>query len=1142
MNIKNLTILTIASLATLITLLSALVYQSQEIQREIIEKERRQFTSLELANELFQSSEDLTRMARTYIVTGDPVYKTYFYQIVAIRNGQLPRPHDFSTTYWHLEGIGKLPAGPPARAIALINLMRQEGFSSEELGLLGESQLNSDRLIALEQQAFAAVEGWFDNGHGEYTVAGAPDKDLAQSLLWNEEYIGEKAKIMLPLKKFQVLLHERIQTELNTAQAELEVLILAESAIILLILLNISISTFYTKRYILNPLQDLTKETKAIANGFYSARCHIAGSNELTELGADFNRMATAVQRAISLHEQTESLLQQNETRLKEAQQIAQIGNWELDLVSGKLHWSDEIFTIFEIDKTKFESLYDAFLKAIHPEDRDKVNQAYTRSLETREPYEIRHRILMPDDRTKWVNEQCTTFYDIQGKPIRSVGIVQDITERIRTEEMIALYASVFERSGEAIVITDEKNKILATNDAFHNLTGFSQQEALGQSIYTLVSEKSATEENQLIWRNLIENNFWQGEMSHLHKDGSAYTAWISITAIRNTENTITNYIASFTNINEHKAALNRIHHLAHHDMLTGLPNRFTLSEHLKQAINSAQRYKEKVSVMFIDLDRFKIINDTLGHHIGDLLLIEVSHRLKACVRSNDIVARLGGDEFVIALIDLKKIDVISLTEAISFIADKILHALGQPYLLKGHEVRSSPSIGIALFPDNGMNVEDIMKNADIAMYHAKSKGRNNYQFFEPSMNQAYLEKLELERDIRVALEREEFVLHYQPKIDARSLQVSGVEALVCWQHPKKGLISPLTFIPVAENSGLILPLGEWVIKSACKQLKQWHNQGMTNLQMSINLSQRQFHGQSLSSFITSIIKMENINPAKLEFEITESMVMDDPLKTIEKLKALRRLGVHLALDDFGTGYSSMSYLKQMPVNCLKLDRSYVNDIETNAGDAAICAATISLAHDLGLDVVAEGVETRKQYEYLRMLGCDKLQGYFFSEPLPADELEAFFKAQNLERFSPINSIHSVDILVIDDDDWACEFQKHILESLGHKPTTLLDPIKGLELLRNNPYFFKLIILDMLMPKMSGVELIKHIREINAEVPIIVATSYKQDAMRKTLRSLEKDCNLLFGINYFILEKPLMPDSVKALVIKTTEACLPKEL
>lgn len=1121
MSFKNITIISSAVLIVLVMLLLTAVYQAREIQQRILESEQRQFNSTKLAHELFQSSEDLTRMARAYAVTGDPVYKAYFYKILAIRNGQLPRPYDFSVTYWHLEGIGKLATENTGKTTnALIDLMRREGLSIEELKLLHESQSRSDRLVALEQRAFAAIEGWLDNGHGEFTVKGEPDKELAQSLLWSEEYIDEKAKIMLPLKRFWTLLHDRRQAELDDAQNQLTLMILFEAAITLLILLILVSKIFYTRRYVLDPLDDLTKETNAIANGLYSARCKIIGNNELAKLGIDFNRMAHAIQHTLSLHEQTEHLLRQNESRLKEAQEIAQIGNWELDLVDGTLYWSDEIFIIFEIDKSIFDASYDAFLKAIHPEDREKVDQAYTHSLKTREPYEIKHRLLFPTGSIKWVNERCITYYDDDGKPIRSVGTVQDITEHIKKEETLRLYASVFERSGEAIIITNEKNEIIATNEAFHKLTGFNQQEALGKNPYTLVAAQSTSASNQFIWRDLAENSFWQGEMSSRHKDGHTYTAWLYITAVRDVDNKIINYIASFADITEHKAALDRIQHLAHHDMLTDLPNRLSLIERLKQAVNTAQRNKEIIGIMFIDLDRFKIINDTLGHHIGDLLLVEVSQRLKACVRNNDIVARLGGDEFVVALLELKNID------ATFPIADKILSTVGEPYVLEGHQIHSSPSIGIAFYPDNGNDISSVMKNADIAMYHAKSKGRNNYQFFESSMNQENFERLELEHDMRLALEREEFILHYQPKIDAGSLQVVGVEALIRWQHPKKGLIPPNQFIPMAEISGLMLPLGEWVIKTACRQLKHWHNQGLSNLQMSINLSQRQFHRPNLASFISDTIQQENINPAKLEFEITESMAMDDPQKTIESLEVLRRIGIHFALDDFGTGYSSMSHLKLMPISCLKLDRSYVKDIEINPSDAAICAATISLAHDLGLEVVAEGVETERQYEYLRTLGCDKFQGYFFSKPLIAEEIEVFIEACHLKQFSSINSITSASILVIDDDDWTCEFLKHTLESLNHQPTTILDPLKALELLRKNPFSFNLIMLDMLMPKMSGMDTIKEIREINFDIPIIIVTSYKADAVKKTLRSLEKDCNLLFGINYFILEKPLTVDMI----------------
>ena len=1121
MSFKNITIISSALLIALVMLLLTAVYHAREIQQQILEKEQHQFNSTKLAYELFQSSEDLTRMARTYAVTGDPVYKAYFYKILEIRNGQMPRPYDFSATYWHLEGIGKLATEDTGETtIALIDLMRREGLSIEELKLLRESQSLSDRLVAVEQRAFAAIEGWFDNGYGEYTARGEPDRKLAQSLLWSEEYIDEKAKIMLPIKRFWTLLHDRTQAKLDDAQNQLTLLIAFEAAITLLILLILISTIYYIRRYVLNPLDNITKETNAIANGLYSARCKTIGNNELTRLVTDFNRMAHAVQHTISLHEQTSYLLQQNELRLKEAQKIAQIGNWQLDLSDGTLHWSDEIFVIFEIDKAIFGASYDAFLKATHPEDREKVDQAYTRSLETREPYEIKHRLLFPNGRTKWVNERCFTYYDDNGKPIRSIGTVQDITEHMKMENTLHLYASVFERSGEAIIITNDKNEILATNEAFHKLTGFSQQEAIGKNPYTLITAKSTAAGNLPIWRTLAENSFWQGEMLNLHKDGYTYTAWLSITAVLNAEKKITNYIASFTDISEHKAALDHIQHLAHHDLLTDLPNRLSLTERLKQAIDTAQRNKEIIGIMFIDLDRFKTINDTLGHHIGDLLLVEVSQRLKACVRSNDIVARLGGDEFVIALLELKNID------ATFPIADKILSTVGEPFVLEGHQIHSSPSIGIAFYPDNGNGIGDVMKNADIAMYHAKSKGRNNYQLFESSMNQENFERLELEYDMRIALERGEFILHYQPKIDARSLQVVGVEALVRWQHPKKGLIPPGQFIPLAEISGFMISLGEWVIKTACRQLKHWHNQGLSNLQMSINLSQRQINRPNLASFISDIIQQENINPAKLEFEITESMVMDDPQKTIESLEVLRRIGVFFALDDFGTGYSSISHLKLMPISCLKLDRSYVKDIETNPSDAAICASTISLAHDLGLEVVAEGVETERQYEYLKTLGCDKFQGYFFSKPLTAAEIEAFIKACDLKQFSSINSITSVNILVIDDDDWTCEFLKHTLESLNHQPTTILDPLKALELLRKNPFSFNLIMLDMLMPKMSGMDTIKEIREINFDIPIIIVTSYKADAVKKTLRELEKDCNLLFGINYFILEKPLTIDMI----------------
>ncbi len=565
-----------------------------------------------------------------------------------------------------------------------------------------------------------------------------------------------------------------------------------------------------------------------------------------------------------------------------------------------------------------------------------------------------------------------------------------DIVARKQAEAALQLYASVFEHSGEAIIITDARNSIIATNKAFQQLTGYSQDEVMGQNPSMLSSGKTDASVYQRMWDELSRKGFWQGELWDKRKDGRAYPKWLTITAVRNEKNEVTNYIASFSDITEHKAAADKISHLAHHDTLTDLPNRLTLVERLIQAINSAQRNNKRVAVMFIDLDRFKTINDTLGHHTGDMLLIQVAQRLKACVRNSDIVARLGGDEFVVALPELEN------NAPIFEMADKILRALGQPYSIEGSQLHSSPSIGIAMYPADGASVEEVMKHADVAMYHAKSRGRNNYQFFEPAMNKASMERLALENDMRIALDREEFVLHYQPKINIASGRVSGVEALVRWQHPKKGLVPPGMFIPIAEETGLMLPLGEWVIRTACRQLRLWQRQGMTDIQMSINLSPRQFRQKDLAQIVSAIVVIENVAPEMLEFEVTESMAMDNPQETIETMRMLCSLGVKLAIDDFGTGYSSLSYLKRFPMNTLKLDRSFVKDIETDPSDAAICSATIGLAHNLGLDVVAEGVETVAQYEYLKELGCDTIQGYYFSKPLPAKEAESYILAGNV--------------------------------------------------------------------------------------------------------------------------------------------------
>lgn len=1255
MSIKRFITLAIISISMLLLMLSVNIYQSREIQQEIIKKEQSRFNSLQLARELLQSSDDLTRMARAYAATGDSNYKDYFNRILAIRDGKIPRPFIDSSTYWHLEGIGIISNTYTGETISLLDLMHREGLTAEESSLIQEAKLNSDKLVSIEQQAFKII----DDSVNKNIVPNQSDLNLAQTLLWGKEYIEEKAKIMQPIRQFIETLKERTQKELDSTQNKLSRNLQQEFIIFMLLLLNSAAIIAYTWRFVLRPIQHLTQGTEAIANGDYATRCTVTGSNEISSLSNFFNQMALSIEKVISQHQQTIDQLHTSEARLLEAERQARIGYWEYNLLEKELLWSNQAIHIVELDTENTHPSYEDFLNIIHPDDQSKVSQLYQSSIKNHQPYEINHRLLMPDGRIKWICQRGTTLVDNKSKPNRILVTIQEISkqkemelfldyqihimnERIKelrclnqlsdlsrdsdltlkqflesaiqllppawshpdqvsasitygdlryqtteileetpytmdvpiviegvhhgkievshkaiasntnpflteeyrlldtftqqlsqtldkkiAEDKIKLYASVFERSGEAIAIGNHDGNIIVVNQAFYQLTRLKSKRILGKSYRSLIAKYISPEQQQAIADDLEATGSWRGEIKfHLSKKHTVI-AWASIIAIRNQFNEVGNYIITLSDITDYKNAMEHIEHLARCDALTNLPNRFTCIERLQQAINSAQRKKEKIAVMFIDLDRFKLINDTLGHAIGDMLLVEVARRLKSSVRNSDIVARLGGDEFVVVLPEQ------GTTDTVFRVADKILRNLGQSYQLQNHEIFSSPSIGIAFFPDDGENVEEVMKNADVAMYHAKSEGRNNYQFFTPSMNQANLERLELENDIRAALEKEQFMLHFQPKIDADTLWVVGVEALVRWQHPTKGLIPPGQFIPLAEESGLMLPLGEWILRAACRQLGQWHRQGISGLQISVNLSQRQFRQANLCSMIASIVAQEGFDPKFLELEITESMVMENPAKTIESMRELRNIGIKLSLDDFGTGYASLNYLKQFPINCIKLDRSYVKDIATDPHDAAICAATISLANSLGLEVVAEGVETAKQYEYLKRLGCKKIQGYYFCKPLPEAEVIAYIESSHSKDHSQITASYLLNILIIDDDEFTCTFHKQLLENIGHRPIAVSNPTDGLALIRNNPPdFFNLIMLDMLMPEMSGVELIRRICQFDYKIPIAVVTSFKQDAARQALHELEQDYKLTYDIDYFIIEKPIIIDKLKELLRK----------
>jgi diguanylate cyclase (GGDEF)-like protein/PAS domain S-box-containing protein len=579
------------------------------------------------------------------------------------------------------------------------------------------------------------------------------------------------------------------------------------------------------------------------------------------------------------------------------------------------------------------------------------------------------------------------------------VSVFEDITARKKVEESTRLMATVFSGSDEANLITDAHNRIITVNPAFCRLTGYSLEEVRGKNPSFLSAGITPREVYAQMWEALTRDDRWEGEMWDRRKSGETYPKWLSISIVRDSEGNISNYIGTFVDIAERKASEERMRHLVHFDVLTGLPNRANLQERLPQMLSFAKRNNKQMALMLIDLDRFKVINDTLGHHAGDELLIQVAQRLSLCVRESDMIARLGGDEFVVVL------PVIDAPADAAHVAGKIVNAVSQPYAFENSEMRTSPSIGICLFPDDAADIGDMLKNADVAMYHAKSRGRNNYQFFTEAMQIAALQRMSIESDLRRALEQHQFVLHYQPQLDLRSGRVSGVEALVRWEHPQRGLVPPMDFIPIAEETGLIVPLGDWVLREACRQLSAWQAIGISGIEMSVNLSASQFLDPQLPARIRGMLKEFNLSAGSLDLEITESMSMSSPAATIAAMDILIEHGMSLSIDDFGTGYSSLSYLKLFPIRTLKIDRSFVKDIETDTNDAEICDVTVLLAHKLGLDVVAEGVETEAQLKYLHSIGCEKIQGFLISKPLRADEAETF-----LRNDAPMKGLGTIDL------------------------------------------------------------------------------------------------------------------------------------
>ncbi|AFL74876.1 EAL domain-containing protein [Thiocystis violascens] len=687
------------------------------------------------------------------------------------------------------------------------------------------------------------------------------------------------------------------------------------------------------------------------------------------------------VNRDITQRKRFEEALRRSEDFLNATGRMAKVGGWELDPVTNAMRWTSVTYEIFEVDPGGAPS-FESGMKFFHPSDRVKLQKFMDLAISLGQPFDIQARLVTTNDRPLWVQVACEPVMH-HGVATKLLGTIQDITARMDADKSLRQAARVFENTAEGVVITDPEERILAVNRAFAEITGYAEEEVLGATPRILNSGRHDAEFYQAMWAELNRSGQWRGELWNRHKNGQIYPELMTISAVVDGNGELTHYVGVFRDISHLKRSEEKLEYLAHHDPLTGLPNRSLFQARLEQCLQRAARHQRQVGLLFLDLDRFKIVNDTLGHSIGDGLLQQVAETLSKQVRAADTIARLGGDEFVIILEDIP-----AARFAANF-AERLMTAFSQPFNVEGHELFITASMGISLYPQDGEEIDALVRHADIAMYQSKNGGRNGFSFFESAMTEGAAERLRLEHDLHGALLRDEFVLHYHPQLALADGQLRGVEALCRWQHPTLGLIPPNQFIPVAEDIGLIDRLGAWVLEESCRQMIVWDQAGFHVPRLAVNLSVRELERADLVDEIREILHRTGVAPERLELEVTESMIMRNAELAIKTLAALRGLGVTLAVDDFGTGYSSLAYLKRLPLHRLKIDRSFVEKLTQDSNDDAIVRAILALGRSLGLETLAEGVETQAQVDFLLQEGCIEGQGYLFSRPVPAADLVA---------------------------------------------------------------------------------------------------------------------------------------------------------
>lgn len=1008
------------------------VYSEKQIDRA----NEMRIHSFLLADELRHSSDDLTRMVRTYIATGNPIYKKHYQEILDIRNGIKPRPIEYQNIYWDLVGVDDVRPRPySTQTVPLIEMMQQAGFTPIELAKLTEAKNNSDALTETEFAAMKLIES-----------EGSPaEQDLqhhkALELLHDKVYHEAKASIMRPIDEFYVLMKQRTNNAVHYAEQRAFILriVFIFIAILFMFMLRRLNQTLHTT--LGSSVDEVHAHITRIGRGDFSHPIRLEDKNQNSILGW-----------LSETQERLKQLIANNE-RLK--QLYAALSQCNQAIVRSKNE--EELFPIICRDAVNFGGMKMAWI-GINDEDTQKLiimsaygdGTDYLKELTistdpnhstAQGPTGLAFHKNIPIWCQDFQHDPITSLWHEHGKrfewgasaalPLhrdgniigvftlyaKEAGAFDEAAQKLLREMAMDIsYAlesfardaarknaedalhknqkhllAIIENEPECVKLVDKRGSLLEMNPAgLAMLEAASLEEAQKYNLIDYILPK---------WRAdfiALHKKVMNGENGLLEfevKGLKGTQRWLEThaTPLRDNDGNVTMLLGITRDTTERKQQEERIRYLANFDHLTGLPNRTQLDSQIKDLLSFSKRNNTSFTVMFLDLDRFKEINDSLGHSIGDTLLIKSSERIASLLREEDTVARLGGDEFILLLPNTKM-------EGATQVAQKLLDAFKPPFLIEQHELTISISIGIALYPNDGNDFETLYKNADTAMYRAKHSGRDAFSFFTNEMQRYSIRNLELGNALRHALNRNELQLHYQPQFSSQDGSVIGAEALLRWTHPDFGAVSPAEFIPIAEENGTILSIGEWVLRKAAEQAKQWIDFGYPPIIMAVNLSAVQFRSSNLPLLVSTILEEVELPPEYLELELTESVTMHDPQRAINVMNDLYERGVRMSIDDFGTGYSSLNYLKKFNIYKLKIDQSFVRDINVDPEDKAIVGAIISMAKSLGLQTIAEGVETIGQLNYLREQGCDEIQGYYYSKPLPKEAFEAFRSSLNVTR------------------------------------------------------------------------------------------------------------------------------------------------